>query len=161
MDKTNSLIKKLTKELKYRSLPELMGRKLKINQIETIEEDIKNAIREIFSEECKLISTNMEGTMTKYDFLALRFSTDSNLLESEYESGITLLEKLGFLIGKGEQKYSLDPDFMPDLEKDVDRNKKYIRMFIRRVERRPIRKILEECQKFNYNLPPRLFTPAI
>jgi len=156
MNETNSLIKKKSKKLKYRYRSKLVGMKVTINRIETIEEDICHAISEIFPEEYKLISDKycVEGTIVKYDLLDLTFSTSSKLLESKYESGIPLLEKLGFLPLRGEEKDDRDPNFMSSLAKDIDRNKKYIKMFLRRVDRRPIIKILEDCQKFDYNLPP-------
>ena len=153
--------------MKYRSLPELMKIKITINKIETIEEDLKNAIREIFPEEHKLLTTakNMEGMMIKYDFLDLTFSTNYNLLESEYKSGISLLKNLWFLEKRNLPEnnddeiwgdwFEEEPNCLSFLAEDIDRNKTYIKMFVESSKPRSRQTKWQHFKSFSINkLPP-------
>ena len=49
-----SLLKKLSKELKYRSLPKLFGLTVTIYNFHTVEKDIRRAIGDIFKEEYEI-----------------------------------------------------------------------------------------------------------
>lgn len=146
MTKANRLIKKLARELKYLSLSELFGREIVIHSVETVEDNIRRALGDIVPEGCRLLTEpqSMKGMLAKYDFLDLTFSVPAYLLQSHYESGISLLKALHFIIDPSEEdidelKYKEvsgfledDPTCLTELAEDVSKNMTVCRMILNR-----------------------------
>lgn len=56
MTKATWLIKKLARELKYLSLPELFGRQVMIHSVGTVEDNIRHALGDIVPKRCQLLT---------------------------------------------------------------------------------------------------------
>lgn len=143
MTKSIQLIKKLARELKYRSLLELVGRKITIFSVSTVEDDVRRELGSIVPEGCRLLTEPqlMKGMLAKYDFLDLTFSAPAYLLESQYESGISLLKALYFIRDPSEESvdeelreisllFGDDPTFLSELADDLSKNMTVCRMFL-------------------------------
>lgn len=143
MTKATRLIKKLARELKYLSLSELFGRQMMIHRVETVEDDIRRALGSIVPQGCQLLTEPylLKGMLAKYDFLDLTFSVPAYLLESQYESGISLLKALHFIRDPSEQEedeemdqeslsqfFGDDPTCLGELAEDVSKNITVCRM---------------------------------
>ncbi len=143
MTKATELIKKLAISLKYLSLSELFGRQVRLYSVNTVEYDISHALGDLVPEGCRLLTETqlMKGMLAKYDFLDLTFSVPAYLLESRYESGISLLKALHFIIDPSdeesneelEQAYQFlgdDPTCLSELAEDVSKNITVCRMLL-------------------------------
>lgn len=144
MTKATWLIKKLARELKYLSLSELFGREVVIHSVDTVEDDIRHTLGDIVPEGCRLLTEPqlMKGMLAKYDFLDLTFSVPAYLLQSHYESGISLLKALHFIIDPSEEDideleykelsefWGDDPTFLSELAEDVSKNMTVCRMLL-------------------------------
>lgn len=96
-----ALIKKISRELRYRTMNELIGKTIPINDLESVEQDVTSSLGSMLPENSKLIGPArkyMEGVSAIYGLLDLTYTVPSSLLESQYESGISLLKALHFLI---------------------------------------------------------------
>lgn len=137
-----ALIKRLARELRYLPLSEFVGRNVRIRSIQTVADDVRDVLSLIVPEECQLLTDAklIEGTLAKYGFLDLTFSAPSCLLESQYQSGISLLKDLRYIREPSEVEeedydfYELlgeDPTFLTQLTEDLATNKVFIRLFLR------------------------------
>jgi hypothetical protein len=137
-----TLIKILARGLRYLPLPEFVGQQVMIQSVDTVADDIRCALSGIFPEECNLLTEAgiLEGMMAKYNFLDLTFSAPPYLLESQYQSGISLLKDLGF-IRKPSEVEEYDDDFegfnegfimniLTDIAKDISKNITVLRLFL-------------------------------
>lgn len=136
-----TLIKRLARGLRYLPLSEFVGRQVMIQSVDTVADDIRCELSGIFPEECNLLTEAgiVEGMMAKYNFLDLTFSAPPYLLESKYQSGISLLKDLGFIRKPSEVEE--DDDFggfnegfilniLRDITKDISTNKTVLRLFL-------------------------------
>ncbi|MBE9229693.1 hypothetical protein IQ264_30275 [Phormidium sp. LEGE 05292] len=144
MTKATWLIKKLARELKYLSLSELFGRQVMIHSVDTVEDNIRHALGDIVPEGCRLLTEPqlMKGMLAKYDFLDLTFSVPAYLLQSHYESGISLLKALYFIRDPSQEDIDEleykelseflgdDPTFLAELAEDVSKNMTVCRMIL-------------------------------
>lgn len=142
MTKATRLIKKLATELKYRPLFDLVGRRIIIYSVDTVEDDIRRELGSIVPEGCRLLTESqlMKGMMAKYDFLDLTFSAPAYLLNSQYESGISLLKALHFIRDPSEEDdeeddevselFRDDPTCLGHLVEDVSKNMTVCRMLL-------------------------------
>ena len=143
MTQATRLIKKLARELKYLPLSELFGRQVMIHHVETVEDDIRRALGSIVPQGCQLLTEPylLKGMLAKYDFLDLTFRVPAYLLESQYESGISLLKALYFIRDPSEPEdeedldqeslsevFGDDPTCLGELAEDVSKNITVCRM---------------------------------
>jgi hypothetical protein len=132
-------VKTLARTLKYRELPELIGKTVKIHAPTTVEADVLAAIGDKLPEAIRLISPQekyLERAMARHSILDLTFTGQDALLESQYESGIPLLKKFHF-IGDPERAKELadeleldDPLCLGELNDDIERKETVIRLFL-------------------------------
>ena len=69
MSEETKLIRRIARELRYRSLDELINRELAINQLDSVEKDISAALSDVLPQGCKYVETErqfLEGAMVKY-----------------------------------------------------------------------------------------------
>ena len=100
MSEETKLIRRIARELRYRSLDELINRELTINQLDSVEKDISAALSDVLPQGCKYVETErqfLEGAMVKYGIIDVTFAAPERLLNSRDEGGISLLKDLGFI----------------------------------------------------------------
>lgn len=100
MSEETKLIRRIARELRYRSLDELINRELTINQLDSVEKDISAALLDVLSQGFKYVETErqfLEGAMVKYGIIDVTFAAPERLPNSRDEGGISLLKHLGFI----------------------------------------------------------------
>jgi hypothetical protein len=168
MTHTFKLIRRLARELKYLPLELLWNYPLTIHSIATIEQNIRQELGDIVPAECHLLTTPeiMVGTVEKYQFLDLTIQVPAPLLlQSSYESGISLLRQL-FPQNQDDVEANLEEDdelenlnfsrtFLEMLVEDLDTGSTFCRM---RIESRSPRTFAEqfEAQRQNEGIIPKL-----
>jgi hypothetical protein len=164
-----ALIKKISRELRYRTLNELIGTTIPINGLESVEQDVASRLDALFPENCRLIGPerkSMEGSTAKYGLLDLTYTAPSFLLESQYESGISLLKTLHFLIGPEEAEEIVremreldenfdDPTCLQNLNEDLEMKQTFLRLFLQTDHKAQGREILGILSPGFF---PRVFT---
>ncbi len=132
-------VKTLARTLRYRGLPELIGKIVKINAPTTVEADVLTASGDWLPEQTRLIGPPekyIERAMAKYGILDLTFSGQDTLLETQFESGIPLLKKLNFVIGPERAKEMAvemetdDPTCLTELAEEIEQKQTVIRIFL-------------------------------
>src|SRR5262245_60448525 len=94
------VIRSVARGLRYRPLPHLIGRVIKIHDLATVESAVRRGLRPDLPEECHLLEPALhfrEATVAKYGILDLTFSAPAALLEGDALTGIPLLRQLRFL----------------------------------------------------------------
>lgn len=139
-----ALIRALARNLRYRELTHLIGKHLHVHFVYTIEDDIRAAFESDFPAESKLIhpaTDYIERALTRYGLLDLTFETPKDLLNAEFESGVTLLERLGFMdnaemveLAK-ELATDDDPTCLDELDRELQQGKTVIRLLLKAEER--------------------------
>jgi hypothetical protein len=137
-------LKDVARQLRYRDLPGLTGSSVLIKSADKVEADIKAALSHELQFETHLIGPEQKyisGAMAKYGLLDLTFSAPGSLQRGEYESGIHLLKRLGFL-PEGEQAEALselshvlgekedDPTCLLELYEDISLDQTLLRLFL-------------------------------
>ena len=96
----NTLLKKIAKEICYRSLPSLKGRNVIIKSKKTSIIDIHSVICDQSPYELvpyELVPYECSDAVAKYGIQDLSFKVPATVLESNYQSGISLLQELGYV----------------------------------------------------------------
>src|SRR5258708_3779880 len=94
------LIKRLAHTLRYYPLLDLIGKTANITGLATVEHDILEALHGWLPGDCRLIKPEarfVKVALAKYGLMDLTFQLPAPPLDREYESGISVLKKLGFL----------------------------------------------------------------
>ena len=95
MKPRTDLIKKLAKNLRYRTLNDLIGVEITINLFESIAQDVRQALPLI--KDATFLGPEIRHTklaVEKYGILDITFLVPHSLLDSEFEHGIALLKEL-------------------------------------------------------------------
>jgi len=140
---STTLLKKVAREIRYRSLPDLIAQPVEIYSLETVEIDIRQALGAKWPNECRLVSkaSQMAMTIAKLGIMDLRFSAPKSILADEYENGLSLLKKLGFLAESEteqttEQEFEIaftdDPTCLSQLADDIAKNSTLLKLFLKR-----------------------------
>lgn len=168
MDSSFRLIRKLARKLKYLPLELLWNYPITINSIATLETDIRAELGKIVPAGCSLLTETerIHGMIAKYDFADLTFRVpDYLLLQSDYQSGISLLRELLPVQDPSEEDYEeiknhelLNGIYLSTLEslaEDVDAGLTLCRIVLNSQSPRPY----EERAKMNSRTLPRLILP--
>ena len=109
---STTLLKNVVREIRYSSLPDIIAQPIEIYSLETVAIDIRQALGALWPNECRIVSkaSQMAMTIAKYGIMDLRFSAPESILPDEYESGFSLLKKLGFL-AESETEQITDQEF--------------------------------------------------
>src|SRR5258708_27398723 len=102
-------------------MPDFVGKVVLINSIETVDIDVAHALGNLIPSDSHLIKPQakyMYGAVGKYGILDLTFQVPDSLLESQFESGISLLKTLHFVRNE-EQKQEM-ADLLGDLLEPTD-----------------------------------------
>jgi hypothetical protein len=100
MSEETALIRRIARDLRYRSLDELINRAVTINQLDSVEKDISAALSDMLPQGCKYVEAErqfLEGAMVKYGIIDVTFAAPERMLNSRDEGGISLLKDLGFI----------------------------------------------------------------
>ena len=98
-----SLTRKVARGLRYRTLRELIGRRVLVNSLESLETDIHQTLAATVVSDCELVKPErkyLERAIAKYGILDLTFHAPQSLIETDYETGIALLKALHFVTHK-------------------------------------------------------------
>jgi len=139
---SSQLLKQVAREIKYLSLPNLIGREVKIRCFETIITDIFADLENLLPDKYKQISTIHPLTIAKYGILDLEFQVSPTYLTDEYQSSISLLKELGFTkstqenqqaqeIAKslGDQQAN-DPFCLTELAEELKKKQIFLKLFL-------------------------------
>jgi len=97
MDLT-TLQQEIGERLRYRDVPEIVGRGVVINAISSIEWDVTQTLLDILPTQYKLVDTYSPIlSIKKLGILTLDFTVPSIILENNYETGNELLKRLGYI----------------------------------------------------------------
>jgi len=97
MDLT-TLQQAIGERLRYRDVPEIVGRGVVINAISSIESDVTQTLLDILPTQCKLVETYSPVlSIKKLGILTLDFAVPSMVLANNYETGNELLKRLGYI----------------------------------------------------------------
>lgn len=113
MSEETKLIRRIARELRYRSLDELINRELTINQLDSVEKDISAALSDVLPQGCKYVETErqfLEGAMVKYGIIDVTFAAPERLLNSRDEGGISLLKDLGCIDEVDKEDHADSPE---------------------------------------------------
>lgn len=168
MTHTFRLIRRLARELKYLPLELLWNYPLIIHSIATIEQDLRQELGDIVPAKCQLLTTPemMIRMLEKYQFLDLTIQVPAPLLlQSNYETGISLLRQL-FPQNQDNVEANLEEadelenlnfsrTFLEMLVEDLDTDSTFCRM---RIESRSRQTFAErfEAQRQNQGMIPKL-----
>jgi hypothetical protein len=95
-----ALVRTVARGIRYRSLPELIGRRVAIHGIETVGTDIRESLGDLLPDECELISPINLPAIAKYGILDLEFTVSESVLTSNCQSGIGLLKETGLVCAR-------------------------------------------------------------
>ena len=140
-----SLLKSVARRLRYKELPSLVGRKIVIQAVDTIEANVKSALADTpVSHGVLRVSERkfIEGSMAKYGLLDLTFASSSYRLDTDFYTGLGALKTLGFLPSEDQAQSmaklddllgadSADPMCLRELAEDINHNEVVIRLFLR------------------------------
>jgi hypothetical protein len=141
---STSLLKSVAGHLRYRELTSLLGRKVVIQALDTVESDIRSALSDTPVSDGALASPErkyIEGAMAKYGILDLTFVSPSYQLDEDFQDGLGMLKRFGFL-PRGKQAEELakfddalggnstDPTCLRELDEDINQNEVVIRLFL-------------------------------
>ncbi len=141
-----TLIKKLARKVRYRTLDALIGQQVTVYSLDTVVQDIQREVSLVsnasyLGPEARYI----EGMIAKYGILDLDFLGPISLLDTDFEHGIRLLQHLRFIPTRDatqkhnqeKQEWPHDPtDDMEDftcleqLNESLERNQQVIRLFL-------------------------------
>jgi len=134
-----ALVKALAQSLRYRELPDLMGKTVHIQHIGTIEANVRSSLGSALPSDCRLIAPEPRiawVTVRSHLILDLTFQAPKYLLDTQYESGRSLLKKLNFLPDTDEDTLNqwipeaLDLERLLTLKKELENGETVIRLFL-------------------------------
>lgn len=140
MSQTTKLIRKIARELRYKTLNGAVNRDIIIHRLESIESDILASLADAFPVDCHLVKTEnefLEGAIAKYGIIDATFLAPDNLLGTDSPGGITLLKELGFITDANsedsnavEEMFGDDPTCLAELAEGIDKSQMVIRIFL-------------------------------
>jgi hypothetical protein len=135
-----ALIKELARTLRYRELSELIGRVVYIKSVGTIGDDVRDSLGSAFPKESRLVAPEprfIRTALLKWT-LDLTFNVWGEFFDVEYERGIPLLKKLGFLaeteFEEIETELGNNSDDLTDMTgliKELEQGKTVIRLLLK------------------------------
>ncbi len=147
MNKVNnlSLVKRLARDLRYRSLPELIGQSVVIQHADSIEEDLRKVLAHLLPLEALFEwprRPHMDRTLAKYGVLDVTFRIPTMMVPEEVEQGLPLLKKLGFLpeqsiLDQLPLTFENDPTCLSELHDDLTDDQTFVRLWLEAQGPRP------------------------
>jgi len=137
-----SQIRRIVRQLRYRTLDDVLNQQITIQRLDTVVQDVQQALPLL--REAPFLSPErcfMEGATRKYGLLDLEFAAPESLREGEFQHGIALLKRLGFVPAKRDRRP--DPDGLDYV----------VGMFDESLGRWVIKLLLEDAERLR--LPPR------
>ena len=137
----NALLKKVARELRYLSLSDIIGSRVIINSIETIQADSLHALAPSLPATAVLEEPEQRfliGSLLKYGLMDLTFAIPEPSPTVIDAAGIPLLKELGFVI-EPEPRPSVraegdvwndDPTCLAELAEDLNAQRLVIRLFL-------------------------------
>ena len=134
-------VRRVAERLRYRALDELVGREVLVRSTASAAEDVRQGLQPD-AEAWEYVGPEtwrLEGVLATYGFLDLEFRAPASLLERGYESGVALLEGLGFVERPREaQKPNRkspaaggeDPTCLEKLEEDLVKGLTVVRIYL-------------------------------
>lgn len=135
--------KKILRGLRYSSLPKLIGRKIEICSIETIESDIFAILGGDLPNDSLLISSEnirREGAIAKYGIIDAEFSISNRHLVNCPVIERNTFRELGFVLSPEDKEYVTknplpngdeDVGLLDFLAEDIEKNEAIIKLFLR------------------------------
>lgn len=173
-----ALIKKLARELRYRSLPDLVGCEITINSLASVQADIRAALGDALPSGCKFVESdakNIEVPLAKYGLIDITLIAPPDVLDSSRRAGARLLRELGFIDGPVSQDVRENRDVtVPDptclelLAEGVNKEESLIKLFLSSIPQSDLKQhflnLLIKKQEHGWDaafkLPERFFPRA-
>lgn len=170
MSNVLSLVKQLARTIKYRPLPELIGQKITIHGLDSIASDVQHSLWPSLVDDCHWYITQesfLRGQIAKYGLLDLTFHAPNNILENDYQNGISLLKDLRLVSHTKEIKDESEEDKQitkalfdssnefKQMLKDIAENKNFLLLFL---QTEPFRTTKERF-KYTINSLPEGYFP--
>ena len=139
---SRALLNSIAQQLRFKELSSLIGHHVLIRTIDSIQSDLRDALNDTVISGSEMVSPDrrfLEVAMAKYGILDLTLTSPTALLDSDYESGLSVLRKLGFLQERGEAKSPTfldpiseeDPTCLTELHEDLQEDREVVRLFLR------------------------------
>ena len=128
-------ILQISNELRYRSLPDLIGQEISIRYLDSIASNLNELLVNIFPDELTLITPKRSLVTAKYGVLKLNFRMLYVELKAPYRYGVSLVRELGFL-PPHEEIPGLEVREVVNswkaLESETTKNQIYLSLFLQR-----------------------------
>jgi hypothetical protein len=140
----SGIIKWLAQTLRYKLMPEYIGRELVIHELASIDDDIRRVLEAEIPEPAEwfaLPASEVEEALLKHGIIDVSYIVPAGMLDSDYETGIELLQSLGFIMDSAEERAfevvsQLVGDKLDDatdllvLKEDLEEGSTYLRLFL-------------------------------
>ena len=139
----NQLLRQVAREIRYLSIPNLIGREVEIRSFDTIVTDIFKDLCNLLPDKYKQVGPVHPLAIAKYGILDLEFQVPTASLKTgNYQSGISLLKEFGFIESKEERqraqdtaesfgdKLTDDPFCLTELAEDIEKKQVFLKLFL-------------------------------
>jgi hypothetical protein len=145
----NRLLRKVARELRYRPMPDLVGRVVTINSAETAPSAIEQMLVGSFPRRPRFIGPEepwMTISLAKYCILDLTFAVDGIEWQPSDDQGTSVLKQFGFACHSDELSedqrrlisQNNDSTCISELAEDIDEGHRLLRLFLEEVPRREL-----------------------
>jgi hypothetical protein len=134
MSFNQAALRQLARELRYRPLPALGGRKVPVTSFDTVESRLRALLLEQGLVPSVFNENNFRAAISKYDLIDVSFETPTSALDHpDIQKGIPVLRELGFL--EVHERQDLDATTIGDdcldmLAEDIDSRSCDIKLFL-------------------------------
>ena len=139
-----SIVRQVARRLRYRTIDQLVGRRVTLRSLDTTLADIQAIVDEVFPG-CVFAGPEERfriGALAKYGLLDLRYDAKSEMAATSAHRGLSLLEELGFVVHPRNSDWAtpIADDtfhFLADLLDDFDKNETLLKLFLEERPERP------------------------
>jgi hypothetical protein len=111
MSPSQTLLRRLARELRYRPLPALVGRTVVVDAVGVVESSLRTLVVTQGIEPGRWLERNVVGTIAKYDLIDAEFEAAPEALDHpDTRTGIPVLRELGLLPGDGANPLAPEDD---------------------------------------------------
>lgn len=140
---TNAILKQIAREIRYHTINDLIGRKIRFVRSGTIINDIRLALGNLLPNSSELYRSLNTGVIAKYGIIDLSFKVPSKVLKKDYRSGIPLLQELGFILppekleeaikfaNESGMKSPEDPLCWSELAEEIAKGNTFLQLFMK------------------------------
>lgn len=142
------LVQWIAARLRYQPIPQIIGQTIQIDSLQVLEADLHAAISPQVPELGKLVDpelSSIKQTLAKHHVIDLTFQIEDNLVAEHTQTGIDLLNDLGFMMNTAElEQFEYvaalvgdnfdDPTLLSELQLDLMDEQMVLRILLRDVD---------------------------